>query len=595
MTTVLRSGSRRLADAEPSYESPPSRALDIASRVWALPVWAHVGALIVLMAVIAPFMRLDGAAWVEEEGRLGLQVEALEEGSWDYPYSGEAFDPEHRWSPLGAGSEGVEPASDQPAYASALRGVAAVVGTGAALYLLSMLGVLVAALAAWLVAAEIDARASRPAFWLVAASPLLVHGYLLWAHAVAAGAVGLATVGGIRIVRHGLNVGSASWFLVGLGVGAVLLPESVYFAGALMLAVVVLLGARHRWREAAIAGASAVGATVVAFLVHRRWIDSVGGDASWFDGLWADAGGSVLTRIESRAAAAWRFLFDGGNVGVGTERLVLVALVAAVGGGLFLRMRGREGRFVGATVAVASALGIAVLHAARSAEAPVLPVLGLLAAWPVVLFGLCALPWRRTTGEERTLLAAVALFGLVVVATLPAAGAEREWGSRLLVLAAVPLGVVVAVGFVRRLAERPWQQRAAVVVGLVVLAAFPTTRGLESVREFRDTSDEVATEIQSVATDVVVIDNPRLVRTPIFSWRLDDEIDWYVSYGDTQGLLSALAAAGHDDVTILPDPTRETLDVAPYVSAEAVTTPALEQRGIPVFSISEPRARSSEA
>lgn len=559
--------------------------LDVAFRVWTLPVWAHVGALVVLMAVIAPFMRLDGAAWVEEEGRLGLQVEALSEGSWDYPYAGEAFDPEHRWSPFGGGSEGVEPASDQPAYASALRGVAAVVGTGAALYLLSMFGVLVAAFAAWLVAAEIDARASRPAFWLVAASPLLVHGYLLWPHAAAVGAVGLAVVGGIRIVRHGLRIRSAFLLLAGLGVGAVLRPEAVYFAGALALAVVVILGARHRWREAAIAGVSAVGATGVVFLAHRRWVDSVGGDVSGFDGLWADAGGSVLTRIEGRVAAAWRFLFDGGNVGVGTERLVLVALVAAVGGGLFLRMRGREGRFVGSTVAVASALGIAVLHGARSGEAPVLPVLGLLAAWPVVLFGLSALPWRRTTGEERAVLGAVAIFGLVVVATLPAAGAEREWGSRLLVLAAVPLGAVVAVGFVRRLAERPWQQRAAVAASLVVLAAFPVTRGLESVREFRETSNEVATEIQSVATQVVVIDNPRLVLTPIFSWRLDDEIDWYVSYGDTRGLLSALAAAGHDEVTVLPDPTRETLDVAPYASAEAVTTQALESRGIPAFTL----------
>lgn len=98
-------------------------------------------------------------------------------------------------------------------------------------------------------------------------------------------------------------------------------------------------------------------------------------------------------------------------------------------------------------------------------------------------------------------------------------------------------------------------------------------------------------ELERVATGVVVIDNPRLARTPIFSWRLDDDVDWFVSYGHTGELLDRLAEHGFDEVTLLADPERETLEIAPYTSGTAVESPILEARGIPVVVIRVP-ARS---
>lgn len=550
-------------------------------------MWAHVGALVVLMAVMAPFMRLDGAAWVEEEGRLGLQVEALADGGWSYEYAGERFDAEGRWAPLGAepgDSERLAPSAGQPAHAVVLAAVATVVGTGVWLYLVPLAGFVLAAVAAWLLAGEFEPRGSRPAFWLAAAGPLLVNTYVLWAYTLVAAVAGFALLAGLRIARLGLTRRRGLGLAVALALGVLLSPEGLWFGVALALVLVAGLGWRRRWWEALVGGAASLLVVAGAYAGSQVWVERIAGSGPGFDTLWADAGGSgILDRWETRAGAAWRFLLDGGNVAFDTERLVVVALVAAFGGGLFLRMRGREGRFLGATVAVGSALGVAVIHGARLAEAPLLPVLGLLAAWPVVLFGLAALPWRETSLRERLLVVVAVVSALAVVVALPSAGSEREWGGRLLAPVVVPVGVVVALGLVRRLRERSWEQQAAVVAALVVLTAFPASRGLQTVRDFRGSSAQIETELRQVATPVVVVDNPRLIRTPIFSWRLDDEVDWYVSYGDAPGLLVALSEAGHDEVTILPDPERDTLDIAPYRSGEAVTTPLLEARGIPVF------------
>ncbi len=592
MTTAVRSRPSHEVDRDRLRRPPASRTLDLAARVWSRPLWAHVAALVVLVAVAVPFMRLDGAAWVEEEGRLGLQVEALEGGDWSYGYSGEPFDTEGRWAPLRpdpGDSERLVPSAEQPAHAVVLTGVAAVAGTGMALYLVPLAGLVLAAVAAWLLGREFEPQGSRPAFWLVAGGPLLVNAYVLWAYTLVAAAAGFALLAGLRIARLGMSRRRALGLAAALGIGVLLAPEAAWFGVGLVGVLLGALGWQRRWADALAVGAGSLAGMAAAFGGGQLWVERITGSWPGLDSLWADAGGSGLVdRLESRAGAAWRFLFDGGNVAFDTERLVVVAIVAALGGGLFLRMRGREGRFLGATVAVGSALGVAVIHGARSADAPFLPVLGLLAAWPVVLFGLAALPWRETSLRERVMVAVAAASAVVVVVALPGGGSEREWGGRLLAPVVVPLGVVVAVGLARRLRQRSWEQQAAVVAGLVVLVAFPASRGLATVTEFRASSAAVSSDIEAVATDVVVIDNPRLIRTPVFSWRLDDDVDWYVSFGDVPGLLSALFEAGVDEVTVLPDPERDTLDIAPYPTAEAVTTPALEARGIPAFVLTNP-------
>ena len=75
------------------------------------------------------------------------------------------------------------------------------------LHLLNLLGVVGAAVAAWLLAGELDPRLRRPAFWLAAGGPVLVNGFLVWAHAPSAALAGLALVAAARIVRRGITPG----------------------------------------------------------------------------------------------------------------------------------------------------------------------------------------------------------------------------------------------------------------------------------------------------------------------------------------------------------------------------------------------------
>lgn len=534
-------------------------------------------------------MHLAGPAWVEEEGRLGLQVEAVQDGSWEYDYAGERFDPEHRWSPLPtveAENDAAYPAPQHPGHVVLLASIARVLGSGAGLALLPLTGLLLAATAAWLMAAEFEPRAARPAFWLAAASPLVVNAYVVWAYTLVAALAGFALLTALRVLRRGLTVPSVVALVAILAGGALLGPEFVLFAPALLVIVIGILAWRRRWLHSLLAGALASAGVVAGVIVEPRWTQEITGADPGLDRFWADvSGGSVADRLESRAAGAWRFLFDGGNTSPDLERLVALALIAALASGVFLRLRGREGQFFGATLAVAGAGAGVLLVAVRMSDAPVLPMLGLFAAWPVALLGLATAPWRSTGTGERAVVAIVLVAVLVVVATLPAAGAEREWGGRVLAPVVVPLAAVVGVGLCRRLSERPWQQRAAVVVALVALAAYPAARGLQTVREFRASAAEVDAEIETVGVEAVAVDNPLLIRTPFFSWRLDDDVDWYVSYGRPDELLSDLADAGIDEVLLFPDPERETLDVAPYSEASSVESPVLEGRGIPAFIV----------
>lgn len=596
MTLATRAPVGRRDPGAESRSLPP-RWLFALERVWSLPLWAHTVVLVALVVAVAPFMRLDGGAWVEEEGRLGLQVEALDRGDWSYGYAGESFDAEGRWAPLApapVGSEQLVPAGQQPAHAMALAGAARVLGSGTGLYFLSLTGLVLGAVAAWLLAGEFEPRGSRAAFWLVAAGPLLVNAYVLWAYTLVAAVAGLALLAALQIMRSGPTWWRGVGLATTLGVGAVLSPESVLFAGALVVALTVVLGWRRRW-SGALVGIAAGAVATAAFAAGQVWVGRIAGDRPGLGALWADSGGAGWAdRLETRVAAAWRFVFDGGNVALDTERLVLVALVAALGGGLFLRMRGREGRFVGATVATGVAVGIVALFAIRFSNAPLLPVLGLLAAWPLAVLGLAAFPGRAMQPPERLMVAVALVFGLSVVALLPSGGSEREWGGRLLAPIVVPLGVAAAAGLVRRLRGRSWEQQAAVIAALVVLAAFPASQGLKTIRDFRSANEQIASEIRRVSTDVVVIDNPRLIRTPIFSWRLNDEVEWFTSYGQTPDLLAALVDAGADQVTILPDPTRPTLNIAPYAVGEKVDSALLESRGIPVFRLTAPAAEAAD-
>ena len=137
-------------------------------------------------------------------------MRALDEGSWAYEYRAAPFDPAGDSFPIilsDKGPGGYYPYIKHPGYPLLLLGTTRVFGEALGLHVPGLLGIVGAAMAAWFLARELDARLARPAFWMTVAGPVLVSGYVVWAHAPSAAMAGFALVGAARIARRGITPG----------------------------------------------------------------------------------------------------------------------------------------------------------------------------------------------------------------------------------------------------------------------------------------------------------------------------------------------------------------------------------------------------
>ncbi len=79
----------------PGSQVAPGPA-QIVRRAWAGPLWSHALALALLLAALAPFLRLSDAFTIDE-GAYGVQVRDLDRGRWEFDYKGETADPTGRY------------------------------------------------------------------------------------------------------------------------------------------------------------------------------------------------------------------------------------------------------------------------------------------------------------------------------------------------------------------------------------------------------------------------------------------------------------------------------------------------------------------
>ena len=156
-----------------------------------------------------------------------------------------------------------------PLWPALLAGASRVLGEAVGLHALGLVGVVVAAAAAWLLAAEIDPRASRGAFWLVAASPVAVNGLILWAHAPSAAAAGVALLAAVRLGRDGPTVGRLVSLALAVVAGVLLRSEGLLLAGAVAVTMVIVA------RRVRLVTALPLVAGAVAWLAERRWVAGI--------------------------------------------------------------------------------------------------------------------------------------------------------------------------------------------------------------------------------------------------------------------------------------------------------------------------------
>ena len=236
-----------------------------ARRAWRVPLWVHALAYAVVLVVLVPLMKPD-ASFSNDEGAYATQAGALREGRWAYPYEAVSADPELRYFPIIVSTRrdattDVLTYPAHPAYPRGLAVLTEVVGETGGLHIPALVGVWLAAIAAWFVAEELAPGSGRIAFWLVATGPLLVNAYVIWAHAPSAAIAGFTALAALRTLRLGPSVPRLAAVATGAAAGVLLRSEAVLFAGA--MAVVLLLGAgRPRVRSALIAAVPATAGAV---------------------------------------------------------------------------------------------------------------------------------------------------------------------------------------------------------------------------------------------------------------------------------------------------------------------------------------------
>ncbi|MGI8983235.1 MAG: hypothetical protein ACR2HM_01665 [Acidimicrobiales bacterium] len=544
-------------------------------RLWGAPLWAHVALLAVVLALLYPLMS-PSSSYTSDEGAYALQERSLEGGSWAYDYRAGPLDPDGRAFPIilsDRGESGYFTYVKHPAYALLLRASTTVAGPVLGLHLPALLGVMGTAIAAWLLAGHLEPRLRRPAFWLAASGPVLVNGFLLWAHAPSAALAGFALLGAAHIVRGGRSRGAMGGLVVAaLTCGVLLRSEGLLFAGALAVSLGAVALRRDGARRAAAVTAWVGLPPLVAALLEREWVRSISGASH--ETLATRSGGSS-SFLAGRLSGAWHVLMQAhfGDPAAGLPLLLALVLVAGLG---FVALRRWVPSSLGKlAVAVVLAAGFVAL---RFAGHPLDPVTGLLPAWPLAALGLLLFRWRRAGSVAHVLGGTALLFALAVLATQYAEGGGVEWGGRFLSPLVVPIAVLAAAGLLRAVDAVPGADRRRATALLAALGLTTAVFAVASVGSLRDRQDDMVAAIAQHPATITVTTRRSL---PRIAWRADREVTWMLTdEAGLAGLLQHLRRAGVADVAVVTAVDVPLSDLGAYPVLEPVREAALSDSGL---------------
>lgn len=517
------------------------------ARVWALPAWAHLAVLAVVLLVLVPVVGTS-QSFLADEGAAIIQARSLEAGDgWivDHPVPG--LDPEGAWYPVvnaEHGEKGFAPLAKHPAY-PLLAAAAARLGGVTGIVLLSLSGTLAAAGLAAALAGRLDRSLVRPTLWVVGlASPMLFDGFLAMAHTLGAACATAALLAAVvalqdRRPRMALLVAPAV-------AGAVLLRnEAVLFAAALALVAGLLMISRRYRVAAALLAGSTVAAALGARLAERIWIARITGEAvaATSVGVPAAGGGYLRGRVDG-FLMTWLNPAYGGSLAV---RLALLLTLPAIGWAV-LRVRVDPTDRVGILGGGAVAAGAAVVALAMTPD-NVVP--GLLIAFPVATAGLLALHVRLFKEIGPLLIGATtALFALGVLATQYADGGIGEWGGRYFALA-VPASVPLFLAALRlRGLALPAPVRRGVAAAMAICAIALSSMAIGGLRSSHAVAERVVARIEGAGRST---GDPRPVILttwiggPRLAWPTFDDHRWlYVTEDEVAIAAGRLRAAGID-------------------------------------------------
>lgn len=487
-------------DAVPEAKAGPATTRGEAShprwsRAWAAPLWAHGAALGLVLLALLPLLSGRGL-FSADEGALIAQARQLhDEGTWVVPHpfpevdpTGAAF-PYDLSQPTEDGGAPFVKHTVYPLLATPLFGLGGV----EALRLLSILGAVAAALAGAGVAGFVRPGLGRATLWVVGlGSPLLFDSYLLIAHTLGAAAVTAALLVGLRAVGEQ----RARW--------ALLVPVLVLVAGLLRneailygLALAAAFGVhalRRRERAALLvaagAGAGAIAAKVADGLLTQAVVSAarpIGVPAGTSDGVVGLIGGRVEAFLTTVLAPS----YGGRPLGA-----LLVLLVGGLLVGAALAAR-RPVVDVGLVTVLGGAA--ALCAALRLLIAPIGLIPGLLAAFPLLLVGLCLLHREQLRGTAALVAGTGGTFVLAVLATQYTTGGSGEWGGRYFAVALPTLVPLALAGLAATGSRFPREVTTRVAVALLVVTACLAASGVASLRAVVDGTDAIVAQVASVA------------------------------------------------------------------------------------------------
>lgn len=375
-------------------------------------------------------------------------------------------DPEGAFHPL-ANTERVGDRYVQPADIAFVCGSAAASSLGASFGLsLSILGVVLAALGAWM----LD-RASGGGGWLAlvmvgALGAVAPYGADVWEHAPAAGAAVLGTA--LLLTDRRLGTGAIAGVLWGAAVS--LRIETGIVAAALALVLLVTSDQRRRllrlWPRHLLFGASALATLFADRFLEEQVLTSgvrdarlVGGGGAGGGGQVAQAGADLGQRLRDVFVTNLGVLANDRDLAAVVLGVIFIAALAVLAASV---LRGRpEGLPVVAAGIVAGAVVVQ-----RFLDRGFVP--GMFAAAPLAMLGALVAVQRRAGAPISAVLARAALLALPVVWVFQWTGSlTAQWGGRyqltssaFLTVAALPalrsglrrtsgrtlVGVAVAVG-----------------------------------------------------------------------------------------------------------------------------------------------------
>jgi hypothetical protein len=534
-----------------------------ASAWWRRPVGVHLALYALVLVALSAVGPVNGL-FTSDEGAYLVQLELLDDGGWAFDYPLAEADPEGTWLPIinsdqGSGGEWF-PYVKHPLYVHLLDASTGLLGVGVGAHVWSVLGALAAAAAAWYLARELDASLAPAAFWLAALGPLLPNAQMIWAHTLSAALGGWAAWLALRAVRADrIRVPTALAVTVLLVLGVLIRTEGLLWAGALVAALAV-----HAWRGRRASWVWALGlmavASLAAFVVQRAWrLSIVGETVSTVPDSSSDSLGAW---VGDRTSAATAILVKGAEIEPAATTVVLVALGCVLLAGVVWR--------TGRSTAVAHVLVVAavVLYAVRIVAFDADPIIGLLAAWPIVVLALVV--WRPVPDDGvRLLVVAVALFAATVVISQWGEAGGVQWGGRYLSPALPVVAACAALslqlGLRRPRADGIGSRRRFPVPLLAALVLVPAVAAAVVPEQLRLDHTELVADATASGQPVVISGQGSI---PRFAWDTTDDITWYhLPPGEPLApLLEALADSGLDEVAVVSVPVDDA-DLAGWVVA----------------------------